>query len=102
MPPSASDPAPLGAYVHFPFCSVRCSYCDCPTVAGRDDRIAAYLEALEHEIATQQPAARGEVDTVFFGGGTPSRMTPAQVAGVLAALRRRFALAPEAEITLEG
>ena len=102
MPPSASDRGPLGVYVHFPFCSVRCTYCDFPTVAGRDDRIAGYLEALASEIASQQPEAAGEVDTVFLGGGTPSRMTPAQVASVLSTLRDRFVLALGAEITLEG
>src|SRR5215470_17224706 len=103
MPPSASDRGPfggLGVYVHFPFCSVRCSYCDFPTVAGRDDRIGAYLEALKREIASQQPEAEGEVDTVFFGGGTPSRMTAAQVGDVLRTLGERFTLAPGAEITL--
>ena len=102
MPPNASDRDPLGVYVHFPFCSVRCTYCDFPTVAGRDDRIVAYLGALAREIAEQQPEAQGEIDTVFLGGGTPSRMTPAQVAAVLASLRERFVLVSGAEITLEG
>jgi len=101
MPPNASE-APLGIYVHFPFCSVRCTYCDFPTVAGRDERIEAYLDALIEEIATHQPDAAGAADTVFLGGGTPSRMTAAQTARVLDALRARFALAAEAEITLEG
>ncbi|HEX4825642.1 MAG TPA: radical SAM family heme chaperone HemW [Candidatus Polarisedimenticolaceae bacterium] len=102
MPPSASDAGPLGVYVHFPFCSVRCSYCDFPTVAGQDERIAAYLDALGREIADGQPDAAGEVDTIFFGGGTPSRMSPAQVAGVLRAIEGRFTLVADAEITLEG
>src|SRR5512139_1923465 len=109
MPPSGSDavrppPArePLGIYVHFPFCSVRCTYCDFPTVAGRDDRIDAYLDALCREIDTGQPDAAGAADTVFLGGGTPSRMTGAQVERVLRAVRGRFALASGAEITLEG
>ena len=101
MPPNASDP-PLGIYVHFPFCSIRCTYCDFPTVAGRDDRIEAYLDALIDEIATHQPDAAGAADTVFLGGGTPSRMTGAQARRVLDALRARFALADDAEITLEG
>lgn len=109
MPPSGSDAggappsrAPLGLYVHFPFCSVRCTYCDFATVAGRDDRIESYLDALCAEIETHQPDAAGAADTVFFGGGTPSRMTGRQVERVLGALRRRFALAADAEITLEG
>jgi oxygen-independent coproporphyrinogen-3 oxidase len=101
MPPAVSDP-PLGIYVHFPFCSVRCTYCDFPTVAGRDDRIEGYLEALVREIAEGQPDVPAHADTIFFGGGTPSRMTGSQAARVLGALHRRFDVARDAEITLEG
>jgi oxygen-independent coproporphyrinogen-3 oxidase len=96
------DRGPAGVYLHFPFCAIRCSYCDFPTVAGRDDRIAVYLDALELEIASWQRDAPERVDSVFLGGGTPSRMTPAQVGRVLDALRRRFRLAGDTEITLEG
>jgi oxygen-independent coproporphyrinogen-3 oxidase len=92
----------LGIYLHFPFCSVRCTYCDFPTVAGRDDRIEAYLDALIAEIRAHQPEAEGVADTIFFGGGTPSRMSEEQVARVLAALRARFDVSESAEITLEG
>ena len=109
MPPIGSDPAqappapaPLGVYAHFPFCSVRCTYCDFPTVAGRDDKIETYLGALIREIDTSQPEAAGAVDTIFLGGGTPSRMSGEQVTRVLAALMRRFDVAPDVEITLEG
>jgi oxygen-independent coproporphyrinogen-3 oxidase len=94
--------APLGIYVHFPFCSVRCTYCDFPTVAGRDDRIGRYLDALIAEIGTSQPGAQGAADTIFFGGGTPSRMSPKDAARVLEALRLRFDVSEDAEITLEG
>jgi len=97
-----SPSAPSGIYVHFPFCSVRCTYCDFATVAGRDDRIPAYLEALIREISSLQPEAAGVADTIFFGGGTPSRMTPESVARVLAAVRERFEVSDDAEITLEG
>jgi len=100
--PSAPAHAMLGVYVHFPFCSVRCTYCDFPTVAGRDDRIEAYLNALCAEIDGHQLDATGVVDTIFFGGGTPSRMTAAQAARVIEALRDRFEVAQGAEITLEG
>jgi oxygen-independent coproporphyrinogen-3 oxidase len=109
MRPNASDTAappgataPLGIYAHFPFCSVRCTYCDFPTVAGQDDRIESYVHALIAEIGAFQPEAEGAADTVFFGGGTPSRMTPDQAARVLSAIRRRFDVAADAEITLEG
>src|SRR5215470_17534692 len=106
MPPSGSEAAgpraawaPLGIYVHFPFCSVRCTYCDFPTVAGRDDRIEAYLDALGREIERDPGGAAERADTVFLGGGTPSRLTPEQVGRVLGVLRSRFALDPRAEIT---
>src|SRR5258706_1298223 len=99
-PPAAL--APLGIYAHFPFCSVRCTYCDFPTVAGRDDRIEAYLDALIREIGSFQPEATGAADTIFFGGGTPSRMSPEQAARVLDSIRPRFDVADTAEITLEG
>jgi putative oxygen-independent coproporphyrinogen III oxidase len=109
MPPSGSEGAgppgagaPLGIYAHFPFCSVRCTYCDFPTVAGRDDRIEAYLDALIAEIGSSQPDATGAADTIFFGGGTPSRMSTSQAARVLTAIRRRFDVSEDAEITLEG
>jgi oxygen-independent coproporphyrinogen-3 oxidase len=101
--PEAPPPAgPLGIYVHLPFCSVRCSYCDFPTVAGRDDRIEPYLDALRREIEGHQEGAAGRADTVFFGGGTPSRLTPEQLLRVLRALHGRFAIDAGAEITLEG
>ncbi len=94
--------APFGIYVHFPFCSVRCTYCDFATVAGRDDRIETYLDALIAEIDSFQPDAAGAADTIFFGGGTPSRMSRESAARVLAAIRGRFDVTDDAEITLEG
>jgi oxygen-independent coproporphyrinogen-3 oxidase len=97
-----SPAVPAGIYLHFPFCSVRCSYCDFPTVAGRDESIDAYLRALVAEIASFQHGLPRAVDTVYLGGGTPSRMSGAQVASVLSAVRARFDVAPSAEITLEG
>jgi oxygen-independent coproporphyrinogen-3 oxidase len=105
MPSNGSDPAlrePLGIYVHFPFCSIRCAYCDFPTVAGRDDRIAAYLDALDREIGEGQPGLPRRADSLFLGGGTPSRMEPREVARVVGAVRARFDLDDAAEVTLEG
>ncbi len=89
-------------YVHFPFCAARCTYCDFASVAGSDERIEPYLAALEREIASFQPAAPQRVDTVYLGGGTPSRMSGAEVRRVLAAVKARFDLGEDAEITLEG
>lgn len=104
MRSASSDAAipPVGIYLHFPFCSVRCTYCDFPTAAGRDDRIGAYLDALRREIRGGQPGLPSVADTVFLGGGTPSRMSGDQVRGVLESVRERFALDAGAEITIEG
>jgi oxygen-independent coproporphyrinogen-3 oxidase len=99
-------PPPRAAYVHIPFCLRRCFYCDFPVVplgdradGSRNPAIASYLEMLCREIAAS--ADGPPLSTVYFGGGTPSLLTPLQVAGLLEALRRRFGLAPGAEITLE-
>ena len=101
---------PRSAYLHIPFCHRRCFYCDFPVVPLGDRAageagapgaasIAAYLELLEREIATAPPGP--PLSTVYLGGGTPSLLTPAQVGGLLAALRSRYGLAPAAEVSLE-
>jgi oxygen-independent coproporphyrinogen-3 oxidase len=94
--------ARAGVYLHFPFCAARCTYCDFATVAGRDDRIEPYLRALEREILTFQAEAPSLADTVYIGGGTPSKMSAAQVRRLLDAVRERFRLSQGAEITIEG
>ena len=101
---------PRSAYLHIPFCHRRCFYCDFPVVplgdrAGGEPgepgsaSIAAYLDLLNQEIAASPPGP--PLATVYFGGGTPSLLTPDQVAALLQALRQRFGLAPGAEISLE-
>ncbi|MEB3199922.1 MAG: coproporphyrinogen-III oxidase family protein [Synechococcaceae cyanobacterium] len=97
---------PRSAYVHLPFCHRRCFYCDFPVVplgdradGGRSASVAAYLQLLEREI--RGAPAGPPLATVYIGGGTPSLLTPAQISGVLAALRLRYGFAPGAEITLE-
>jgi oxygen-independent coproporphyrinogen-3 oxidase len=103
-------PAPRSAYLHIPFCHRRCFYCDFPVVPLGDragastgqpgaNAISAYLEQLEAEISAS--AAGPPLSTVYFGGGTPSLLEPAQVRRLLRALRQRFGIAPGAEITLE-
>ncbi len=99
-------PPPRAAYLHIPFCLRRCFYCDFPVVplgdradGSRNPAIASYLDTLCREIATS--AAGPPLSTVYFGGGTPSLLTPPQVERLLEALRHRYGLAPGAEITLE-
>ena len=69
-----------GIYIHVPFCRSRCSYCDFATGAFEDALAALYVVALAREVESfKSDDARAEVDTVYFGGGTPSLLTPAQV-----------------------
>ncbi len=96
-----ASPAPAGIYIHFPFCASRCSYCDFTTYAGRDGDIDGYLSALQHEILHLQQGLPRGVDTIYIGGGTPSRMGPERLSEVLAAVGRRFEVAVGAEVTLE-
>ncbi|MEB3263423.1 MAG: coproporphyrinogen-III oxidase family protein [Synechococcus sp.] len=105
LPAPAAVP-PRSAYLHIPFCHRRCYYCDFPVVplgdradGSRSASIPAYLALLEAEI--EASPAGPPLSTVYLGGGTPSLLTPAQVAALLAALERRYGLAPGAEVSLE-
>lgn len=92
---------PLGLYVHVPFCEVKCSYCHFAIDPGAapDSRQERYVGALLREI---EAAPAGRADTMYFGGGTPSLLRRDLLESVLRALRARFAMAPDAEVTLEA
>jgi oxygen-independent coproporphyrinogen-3 oxidase len=95
--------ARLGLYVHVPFCAVRCAYCDFSSGALSSAGVARYLAAMEREAALRAPAAAGVTFTsVFFGGGTPSALSSRHFTRLATALRRAFAIAPGAEVTLEA
>jgi oxygen-independent coproporphyrinogen-3 oxidase len=88
-----------GLYVHIPFCQAICGYCNFNRGLFDPALKARYLPALEAEIrSTPDP---GPADTIFFGGGTPSLLEPDEIAQIIAACRDTFALAADAEITLE-
>jgi len=90
-------------YLHIPFCRARCSYCDFNTYTTIGDLQAPYVAALAREIRLVGAAGDAPaVGTIFFGGGTPSLLTPSQVAEILAAARESFAVADDAEITMEA
>lgn len=94
---------PLGLYVHFPFCRSKCAYCDFPSFPGQEVLREPYARAVCAEIrARGAELGRPAADTAFLGGGTPSLMEPGQIRSVLIALREAFALAPDAEITIEA
>ena len=89
----------VGIYIHIPWCRSICTYCDFDRQAHAFDLIPAYVEALVADIA-RQPAVRAH--SIFFGGGTPSLLEPAQIAAVLNACRQHFNLLPDSEITVEA
>jgi oxygen-independent coproporphyrinogen III oxidase len=91
---------PRSAYVHVPFCAHRCGYCDFTLVARRDDLIDAYLEALAIELSKLERPR--EVDTLFFGGGTPTHLPAPQLESLMALTRKWFLPAPGAEICVEA
>ncbi len=93
---------PLGIYIHVPFCRTRCRYCDFYRVGANPERLRLFLTALQREIAGLAAAWRGrDVETIFFGGGTPSLLTPAEIADVLARLAAVFRVRADAEVTAE-
>ena len=89
-----------GVYIHIPFCRARCSYCDFSTCGYDADFAERYVAAVCREIDGFTSASDGEVDTIYFGGGTPSLLTPAQLVRLLDAVDKRFRARP-VEITLE-
>jgi oxygen-independent coproporphyrinogen-3 oxidase len=93
----------FGVYIHIPFCTHICPYCDFNTFAGQADRIPRYVEAVRRETTLWSASFAGRTaESVFLGGGTPSLLTPEQIQSVLAACQDAFALAPGAEITIEA
>ncbi len=110
--------APVALYVHVPFCHSLCPYCDFVVVAGAAavgprSRVARYLRAVAAELDLRADAldaafggpgspARPSLETVYFGGGTPSLLPAGAVSMLLHQIRARFGLAPRAEVTLEA
>jgi len=106
-PPSAprfAAPPPLALYVHIPWCIRKCPYCDFNSHEKRGEiPEAQYVEALIADLEFALPSIWGRrFASVFFGGGTPSLFSPEAIDRILAAVRARVPLAPDAEITLEA
>jgi putative oxygen-independent coproporphyrinogen III oxidase len=89
-----------GLYVHIPFCSSRCSYCDFATGIYQSELAAEYVFALAREIRSSAYTG-ANVDTIYFGGGTPSLLSPAQLDHLLSTLHDTFKIDAASEITLE-
>jgi oxygen-independent coproporphyrinogen III oxidase len=91
-----------GVYLHIPFCRSRCSYCDFATDVYRDaGGVERYVNALTSEIRNSKVQTNGLVDTIYFGGGTPSLLDAEQVQKILQALQTTFEIATNREVTLE-
>ncbi len=95
---------PLGIYVHVPFCRSKCQYCDFYSVTSKDDKLLdGYIDAMCAHIREAGALAPGYmVDTVYFGGGTPTFFGADGMATILTAIRRAFDVTGDAEITFEA
>ena len=98
------DKTPLGIYVHIPFCRSKCQYCDFYSITTKDQRVMdGYLDAVCAHIKEAGALAPGYlVDTVYFGGGTPTFFGADALATILTAVRRSFDVSNDAEITFEA
>lgn len=92
----------LGIYIHIPFCKSKCAYCDFCSHAPQDGETRRYTAALRMEIEVLSHSARDyTVDTVFFGGGTPTYLSGRELASLLYTVQSCFDIAPDAEISSE-
>ena len=92
----------LGLYIHIPFCKQKCAYCDFYSLAGSEQHMDAYCAALTRHLEEVAPRCSGTtVDTVYFGGGTPSYLGAARLTALLKTIKKRYSLARDAEITVE-
>ncbi len=103
----------LGLYIHIPFCSAICNYCNFNRGLFDAAQKTRYVDALIADIRGPERTAlpenverpfhgRGQADTIYFGGGTPSLLDPSEVARIIGACRGAFDVAPDAEVTLEA
>jgi oxygen-independent coproporphyrinogen-3 oxidase len=90
-----------GIYIHIPFCRSRCSYCDFATGIYERPLAERYVEALVKEIEAWDEVSPRPVNTIYFGGGTPSLLSPAQVGAILETVYARFEVESGAEVTME-
>ena len=97
-------PPPLSLYVHLPWCVRKCPYCDFNShKAGPAEQRDRYLAALARDLVNESARAAGrDLISIFIGGGTPSLFTPAEIGRLLGDVDSNFAIAPDAEITMEA
>ena len=94
---------PLGLYIHIPFCKAKCAYCDFYSLAHSEAQMDAYCTALKGDLVRWADAAKGySVDTVYFGGGTPSYLGANRLKSLLETVLSHYHVAADAEITFEA
>jgi oxygen-independent coproporphyrinogen-3 oxidase len=94
---------PIGLYLHIPYCLHKCGYCDFNSHNINEAEMASYVQALLLEMKHAAKDAKDRrVDTIFFGGGTPTTLPFADLARILKACRQQFQVDPEAEVTCEA
>lgn len=98
--PKFEEWSPESVYVHIPFCSHKCGYCNFAVVADRTDLVPAYLDALSRDLEVQVKTQE-TVQTLFLGGGTPSNLSPKQFDNLAQLLHQRFSLADDCEFSCE-
>lgn len=102
LSPVSPQKVPHSLYIHIPFCVKKCRYCDFLSGPQDDETRERYVRALIHEIELQAECpAKTPVDTVFFGGGTPSVLTGSQICRIMEALDGFFSIQSDAEISME-
>ena len=93
----------LGLYIHIPFCKSKCAYCDFYSLPHSEEKMDAYADALIRHLKEAAPQMEKEtVDTVYFGGGTPSYLGEKRLRRLLKEIKKCYRVAPDAEITLEA
>lgn len=99
---STSD---LGLYIHVPFCRARCHFCAFYLLMHREDRVQRFLRALDQELrvyARDAGLAGRPISSIYLGGGTPTVLSPAQLAAVFNGIHREWSIGPNIEITVEA
>lgn len=91
---------PIGIYLHIPFCKSKCDYCDFYSLVGKEDMLEQYTQSLVSALGKWGQKLKRSADTLYFGGGTPSLLSPTQIGRIIKAARDNFSLT-DAEITLE-
>src|SRR2546423_142006 len=97
-------PSPLGLYLHIPFCRQRCDFCSFYLEIHRENRAETFVRSLKHEIglsARQHVTTNCPIQSVYFGGGTPTVLAATQLTAILAEIRTHLILAADCEITIE-